>query len=77
MLIPKYVVWGQPSCVYCDRAKALLTKKGMTYEYRELGTEGNTKEELFRLAPNIRSVPQIFFGNVHVGGYNELVKYLA
>ncbi len=70
-----YKIWGQPNCVYCDRAKALLTKNSLEFEYKELGTNA-TKQELFDVLPSARSVPQIFFKDKHIGGYNELVKHL-
>lgn len=74
----KATVWSQSRCTYCDRAKTLLTTKGITYEERMIGQdEGNwTKEALYRAVPNARSVPQIFIGDTYIGGYQELVNYL-
>ena len=70
------IVWSQPNCVYCDRAKTLLKTKGIKYYERLLGEGTYTKEDLFKAVPNARSVPQIFMGDTHIGGYAELVKYL-
>lgn len=72
----KFVIWGQPNCLFCNMAKMLLKSKKLEYEYRELGVI-HTKQDLDLLVPGVRSVPQIFFENGrHIGGYNELVEYL-
>ena len=72
------IVWSQYHCVYCDRAKTLLTAKGIEYHERIIGMdEGNwTKEALMKAVPGARSIPQIFMGNKYIGGYAELVQYL-
>lgn len=72
------IVWSQYHCPYCDRAKTLLTAKGIKYQERIIGMdEGNwTKEALLKAVPNARSVPQIFMGDQYIGGYAELQKYL-
>jgi glutaredoxin 3 len=71
-------VWSQYHCVYCDRAKTLLTAKGIKFNERIIGQdEGNwTKEALMRAVPDARSIPQIFINDQHIGGYADLVKYL-
>jgi len=71
----KATVWSKPMCPFCDKAKALLTAKGIEYEERKLGSEW-TKEQLLEAVPNARSVPQIFLGDEHVGGFTELEKRL-
>ena len=70
------IVWSQPNCVFCDKAKGLLKLKGIKYYERVLGEGTWTKEDLFKAVPTARSVPQIFFEDKYIGGYNELVKYL-
>lgn len=58
-------------CPYCVRAKTLLERKGVSYE--ELRIEGD--RELMREMLNRsqrRTVPQIFVGDVHVGGYDDM-----
>jgi len=71
----KATVWSKPMCPLCDKAKALLTAKGIEYEERKLGSEW-TKEQLLEAVPNARSVPQIFLDDEHVGGFTELEKRL-
>lgn len=71
----KFIVWGQPNCSYCNMAKALLKSKFMDFEYREI-SNGWTKEDLLDVLPLARGVPQIFVGDIHIGGYKELVEFL-
>ncbi len=72
----KVIVWSKPQCSYCVQAKNLLKAKGIPYEERIIG-EGWLKEQLLEVAPNARSVPQIFIAGNLIGGYNELKKYLS
>ena len=72
----KAIVWSKPSCSFCVQAKNLLALRGIDYEEREIGN-GYTVEQLFEVAPNAKSVPQIIINNELVGGYTELKKYLG
>jgi glutaredoxin 3 len=58
-------------CPFCMRAKALLDRKG--YAYRELNVEDEPalREEMMKRSGR-RTVPQIFVGETHVGGFDEL-----
>jgi glutaredoxin 3 len=71
----KVIVWSKYQCSYCDQAKALLTQKGIEFEERKIG-DGYTREDLLEAVPTARSVPQIFLGEKHIGGYTDLVKYI-
>ena len=68
------VIWSKDLCPYCDRAKALLKQKGIEFEERKIGS-GWSKEQLLESVPTARTVPQIFLGEQHIGGYDDLVKY--
>jgi glutaredoxin 3 len=70
----KALIWSKDYCPYCDRAKALLTQKGIQYEERKIGS-GWTKEQLLESVPTARTVPQIFLDDKHIGGHDDLVKY--
>ena len=69
----KVVVYSTTICPYCVRAKALLDRKGV--EYEELYIEGNRElmREMLERSRR-RTVPQIFIGNRHVGGYDDLAE---
>ena len=68
-------IWGRSNCTYCDRAKKLCTKEGLTYRYYQLG-EDYTREKLLELFPNVKTVPQIKVDNKYIGGYMELRTFL-
>ena len=74
-----YIIYGKDNCSYCDRAKHLLEIYNLDYKYLRM-SEDYTREELLELAPEAKSMPQIWNHvkgrTVHIGGYNELVKYL-
>jgi glutaredoxin len=52
--------------------------KGLSYQERIIGgDEGNwTKEALYRVVPDARSVPQVFIKGNYIGGYKEVREYL-
>ena len=58
-------------CPYCDAAKALLEDKGVAYDEIEV-TDQETRMAMVQRAHGRRTVPQIFVGDTHVGGYNEM-----
>jgi glutaredoxin 3 len=60
-------------CPYCARAKALLDKKGVAYENYDLDVDGSKRKEMVQRANGRTSVPQIFIGDEHIGGSDELV----
>jgi glutaredoxin len=72
----KAVLWSQKNCLACNQAKSLLDIKGIPYEVKMLG-ENATKEELLKVVPNARSVPQIFLNGEYVGGLPELRKLIG
>jgi glutaredoxin 3 len=64
-----YTKWG---CGYCYRAKALLDGKGAAYEEIDITLGGPKREEMLARAPTAMTVPQIFIGDIHVGGSDDL-----
>ena len=65
-------IYTTPLCGYCHAAKRLLTKKGVAYREHDLTTDPMLRAEMQRRAPGSRTVPQIFIGDTHVGGCDEL-----
>jgi len=65
-------IYTTPLCGYCHAAKRLLTQKGVKYREFDLTTDPMFRAEMQRRAPGSRTVPQIFIGETHVGGCNEL-----
>ena len=65
-------IYTTPICPYCSMAKRLLDQKGVAYtEINVMGDEGKRAEMLGR-ANGQRTVPQIFIGETHVGGSDDL-----
>jgi glutaredoxin 3 len=61
----------KPSCPYCIAAKALLRRKGVGYD--EINIEGDRAAAAALVQrTGRRTVPQIFIGETHVGGYDDL-----
>lgn len=58
-------------CPYCQRARALLTKKGVEFEEIDVDDGDGLREAMIERSGR-RTVPQIFIGDKHVGGSDEL-----
>jgi glutaredoxin 3 len=58
-------------CPYCQRARALLTKKGVEFEEIDVD-DGDALRDTMIERSGRRTVPQIFIGDKHVGGCDEL-----
>ena len=68
-------VYSKPACVYCEKAKALLTRLGHE-QTEKVGTKDVSLPELFEeLGKQVRTIPQITIDGKHIGGYNELTEY--
>jgi glutaredoxin 3 len=65
-------IYTTPMCPYCVRAKSLLKKKGAAIEEVDIMMDMAAREEMEAKTGGARSVPQIFIGDTHVGGCDEL-----
>ena len=70
--MPPVTVYSSFFCPYCAMAKALLTKKGVDFEEIDVMAAPSKKTEMIARAGGRTSVPQIFIGNIHVGGNDDL-----
>ena len=59
-------------CPYCRMAKQLLARKGAEFEEIDVGHDSARREEMVALSGGRRTVPQIFVGDTHVGGCDDL-----
>ena len=74
----KIIIYSKPNCVYCDKSKALVKGLGMTYEEKMFGKDFKSPEELYEaVGKQVRTMPQIKIDDVLIGGYNQLVEFLA
>jgi glutaredoxin 3 len=65
-------IYTSPLCGFCHAAKRLLTQKGVTFAEVNVLTDPERKPEMIQRANGGRTVPQIFIGDTHVGGCDEL-----
>ena len=72
MSTPKVDIYTKFGCGYCYRAKRLLDQKGVEYSEYDITMGGPKRAEMMERAPNARTVPQIFVGETHVGGSDDL-----
>ena len=66
-------IYTTVSCVFCLRAKEYLRSRGVTYQEVDVTGDESARSRLVERANGRRTVPQIFVGEVHVGGYTDLV----
>lgn len=67
------VLYTTMFCPFCSRAKRLLEAKGVSYTEIDVGMDSSKRQEMMDLAGGRHTVPQIFIGERHVGGSDELV----
>ncbi len=65
-------IYMTPSCPFCVRALRLLERRGATMQKIDVSNNPELRQEMERLAGR-HTVPQIFIGERHVGGYDDLV----
>ena len=65
-------IYTTPTCPYCHRAKALLAEKGVSSEETDVSADPAIRSAMTDRAGGKRSVPQIFIGETHVGGCDDL-----
>ena len=64
-------IYTGPRCNYCDAAKRLLTRNNATYNEIDISKVECALDEMIKKANGKRTIPQIFFDNQHIGGYDE------
>ena len=69
--IPKIEIYTASYCPYCDRAKDLLTRKGVEFISLEVEHNPTLREECIARSGR-RTIPQIFIDGFHVGGFDDL-----
>ena len=68
----KITIYTGPLCNYCDAAKRLLTRNNLTYNEINIATVDGAMDEMIIKANGKRTIPQIFFDDQHIGGYDEV-----
>ena len=65
-------IYTGPLCAFCDFAKALLDRKGISYKEIFIGDDTNKMEEMIKKTNGMRTVPQIFIDGKHIGDNDKL-----
>ena len=66
------IVYSGPMCGYCDAAKRLLARNNLEFTDIDVSSKEGLRDEMTKKANGRRTIPQIFFNDEHVGGYQEL-----
>jgi glutaredoxin 3 len=69
---PEIVIYATGWCPYCDRARRLMTQRGLTFKEIDVDEDAKLREEMIARSGS-STVPQIFIGAKHIGGCDELV----
>ena len=65
-------IYTGPYCNYCDAAKRLLTRNNVPYKEINVAEVDGAKDEMIKKANGKKTIPQIFFNDEHIGGYDEV-----
>ena len=72
--MPRITIYTTPICPYCVRAKQLFKHKGLSFDEVDVARDSAKRAEMIERARGRRTVPQIFIGDVHVGGCDDLYE---
>ena len=67
----KITIYTGPFCNYCEAAKRLLTRNNAPYNEIDISKVDGAMDEMIKKANGKRTIPQIFFDDEHIGGYDE------
>ena len=65
-------IYTGPLCNFCDAAKRLLVRNNAEYKEINIATTDGAMDEMIKKANGRRTVPQIFFNEEHIGGYDDI-----
>ena len=68
----KILMYSGPMCNFCEAAKRLLDRNKLKYDVKDISSEDGIREEMIKKSNGRRTIPQIFFDEYHIGGYQEL-----
>lgn len=69
--MPKVEIYTTDYCPYCKHAKALFENKGVAYEEIDVSGDDDARMALIKKAGGMRTVPQIFINDQHIGGFDD------
>ena len=70
--VPEVLVYSKSWCPFCTMAKQLLGHKGVSYREIDVEVDRDREAEMIERSGGRRTVPQLFIGGRHIGGYDDL-----
>jgi len=70
------IIYTTQTCPWCHRAKAVLDQRGIEYREIDVTQDRALQQELVKRSGR-QTVPQVFFDDEHIGGFDDLVSHLA
>lgn len=70
--MPVVEIYTTPWCGYCRAAKSLLERKGVAFTEIDVADDAARRQEMLQRANGRTTVPQIFIGQLHIGGSDDL-----
>ena len=61
-----------PMCNFCEAAKRLFSRNNLEYQEIDISLKEGLRDEMIKKSNGKRTIPQIFFDDLHIGGYQEL-----
>ena len=68
----KVTIYTGPLCNYCEAAKRLLKRNNANYDEIDISKVEGAMDEMIKKSNGKRTIPQIFFDDQHIGGYDEV-----
>lgn len=65
-------LYTSPLCGFCHAAKRMLSAKGVSFAEIDVARDPSKRQEMMKRAEGGHTVPQIFIGDIHVGGYDDM-----
>ena len=66
------IIYTGPLCNFCDAAKRLLKRNNIKFTEIDIAKTKGAKDEMLKKANGQKTIPQIFFNNDHIGGYDKI-----
>ena len=66
------IMYTGPMCNFCDAAKRLFSRNNIKYQEIDISKKDGLMDEMIKKANGKRTIPQIFFNDQHIGGYDEV-----
>ena len=71
-MMKNIIMYTGPLCNFCDAAKRLFSRNNLKYKEIDISSKEGLRDEMIKKANGRRTIPQIFFKEDHIGGYQEL-----